>query len=542
MSRAAGPALPSVRSSLMVPAMIPSEIAAKDDVISWYRGEFAAANAIIDALCSHITQLTFGGGGASEYEAAFAAIHRRRINWIPVLQKQKYFSIADVALELRKVAAAKKFSVEKMVAADEKSGEKAEDRDSLKKEVKDVVQQEEGSKSDGNVGFTESVDDDSPHSEVTDTGSQEMQINVEYREMCDNHEECGSRRELIKLTKGFIAKEPMRGHMAKRLRIEGVQMLVNVVKSLKMYEDIFTDGEMWRLNDFVKELRVAGQNGELSGETYVLFNKEVKGSKREQVHLGAPIFGHIQDEAASRKQKTTIEPIPALLLSVIDHLAQWHIIPEARRPNGSIINYFDEGEYSQPFLKPPHLDQVICVLLLSESTLAFGRTLANDGEGNFKGSLTLPIKQGSVLVMRNKSADLARHAMCSSPSKRVSITFYRVHISSQANAFPPLTPAMTQWQPGNPMPRGFIPPMNPRWGLIHAPVLTCSPLSPVMVSPIRKVPRGGTGVFLPCGPKQRKPKKQYPPRARKGRFFGLPAVDAHAFETMSDPGYETRVV
>ena len=40
---------------------------------------------------------------------------------------------------------------------------------------------------------------------------------------------------------------------------------MNVVRGLKLYEDIFTDFELSKLNDFVNELRVAGRNGELSG-------------------------------------------------------------------------------------------------------------------------------------------------------------------------------------------------------------------------------------------------------------------------------------
>lgn len=86
-----------------------SEAYAKDAIIAWFRGEFAAANAIIDALCSHLTQLEGGGGAAAgEYESAFAAIHRRRLNWIPILQMQKYFSIADVTVELKKVVEKKR--------------------------------------------------------------------------------------------------------------------------------------------------------------------------------------------------------------------------------------------------------------------------------------------------------------------------------------------------------------------------------------------------------------------------------------------------
>lgn len=41
---------------------------------------------------------------------------------------------------------------------------------------------------------------------------------------------------------------------------------VNVVKGLKLYEDVFTDSEVSKLIEFVTEYRAAGQNGELSGE------------------------------------------------------------------------------------------------------------------------------------------------------------------------------------------------------------------------------------------------------------------------------------
>lgn len=40
---------------------------------------------------------------------------------------------------------------------------------------------------------------------------------------------------------------------------------VNVVKGLKLYENVFTDSELSKLTDFVNDLRAAGQNGELSG-------------------------------------------------------------------------------------------------------------------------------------------------------------------------------------------------------------------------------------------------------------------------------------
>lgn len=38
------------------------------------------------------------------------------------------------------------------------------------------------------------------------------------------------------------------------------------MKGLKLYEDVFTDAELSKLTNFVNEVRLAGQNGELSGD------------------------------------------------------------------------------------------------------------------------------------------------------------------------------------------------------------------------------------------------------------------------------------
>lgn len=45
---------------------------------------------------------------------------------------------------------------------------------------------------------------------------------------------------------------------------------VNVVKGLKLYENIFTDSELVGLAEYVNELRLAGRRGELSGKKTML--------------------------------------------------------------------------------------------------------------------------------------------------------------------------------------------------------------------------------------------------------------------------------
>ncbi|RXI02709.1 hypothetical protein DVH24_002787 [Malus domestica] len=581
----ATPVLGPAMMPMQAPVTVVSDQLAKDAIIGWYRGEFAAANAIIDALCGHLTQLS--GGGGAEYASVFAAIHRRRINWIPVLQMQRHHSIADVMVELRNVGP-KKVRVEDCVEngnvlrAEENC--KSDEVKSCLDAEKDKDSDEKVAESNGIVAADEVAEEEaSPDSEITDSGpipflysldllhtilkfdmncltpiyeeaapksrtrdlplmgegtchrtkcdlygSQEAQLNSVNEEICSNHDECEERRTQIKLTKGFSAKELVRGRM------------VNVVKGLKLYEDIFTDTELCKLTDFVNDLHTAGLNGELSGETFILFNKQVKGNRRELIQFGVPIFGQIKED--------TTRPIPALLEDVIDHFVLWQLIPEYKRPNGCIINFFDEGEYSQPFLKPPHLDQPIATLLLSESAMAFGRTLLSDNDGNYKGPLMLSLKQGSLLVMRGNSADMSRHVMCPSPNRRVSITFFRVRVDSnqfQSPETPTHNGAMTLWQPGmvSPyaLPDGAV--LNgyeatdvmPKWGVLRAPVVMITPVRPMVMSP-RKVPQSGTGVFLPWTRGSRKPAKHLPPRAQKGRLMALPSpAETHVAESTSEP-------
>ncbi|CAN1855292.1 RNA demethylase ALKBH10B, partial [Linum perenne] len=514
--RAAVPVLPTVMMTSADASF------AKDAILSWFRGEFAAANAIIDALCGHLAQL---GGEGSDYEEVFSAIHRRRLNWIPVLQMQKYHSIADVAVELRRVA----------------------DRNFTKKggDVIDLNHRKESEAAvDENCG-EEAVEIEAsspPPPAAEAAGESDGTESARTHDICTNHQECDARPTQIKLTKGFSAKEHVKGHM------------VNVVKGLKLFEDVLTESELSKLTDFVDGLRVSGQNGELAGDTFILFNKQMKGNKRELIQFGVPIFEHIKEDANNQTFVGNIEPIPTLLEGVINHLVQWRLIPEYRRPNGCIIHFFDEDEFSQPFQKPPHVDQPVATLLLSESTMAFGRTLAGgDSDGNYRGPLVLSLKQGSLLVMRGNSADMARHVMCPSSNKRISITFFRVRdVAPIQTISPPTSPnggALTVWQPN--LYNGYetMDTMAGKWGLVRAAtpmVMVPVAARPVMISSKRLVPPqpqgGGTGVFLPWVGSARKPAKQLPPRAqRAGRYLALPSAAEGAPHRVGDSSAETAI-
>lgn len=154
----------------------------------------------------------------------------------------------------------------------------------------------------------------------------------------------------------------------------------------------------------------------------------------------------------------------------------------------------------------------------------------------------------SLVVMRGNSADMARHVMCPSPNRRVSITFFRVRPDSNQcqSPTPAMTSSMTLWQPAiaNPyaLPNGALSctyegmdMMMPKWGMLPGPVMMLTPMRPMALNP-RKLAGGGTGVFLPWNVPSRKPAKHLPPRAQKGRLLALPSpVEPHIGESTSEP-------
>lgn len=72
----------------------------RDSFISWLRGEFAAANAIIDSMCQHLKSI----GEVGEYDGVIGSVQQRRCNWNPVLHMQHYYSVAEVLDSLQQVS------------------------------------------------------------------------------------------------------------------------------------------------------------------------------------------------------------------------------------------------------------------------------------------------------------------------------------------------------------------------------------------------------------------------------------------------------
>ena len=57
------------------------------------------------------------------------------------------------------------------------------------------------------------IADSFPSVLLENAGSQEVQPVLENIDLCSNHKDCEARRDQIKMTKGFIVKESVKGHM-----------------------------------------------------------------------------------------------------------------------------------------------------------------------------------------------------------------------------------------------------------------------------------------------------------------------------------------
>lgn len=515
----------------------------RDVFISWIRGEFAAANAIIDALCNHLRSV----GDAGEYESVLACIQQRRYNWIAILQMQHYYSVADVALALRQVASAKnRQHGNRYKKGALRSFEGPVQVNNASPEVDPAEIQSAGEKELLNNGvFVDAIENgqsinDQSSTVVTENrhgGPKERESGDS--ELAIKQEDDGYRQAMVKTTESFVANELVDGQS------------VNITKGLKLHENIFDSSELSQVTSFICDLQVAGQQGKLRGQTFITSKRPMKGNGREMIQFGVPIIvKHLKDQAAKETPKDVVEPIPTILDAIIDRLIRWNLISGNRRPDSCIINFFNEGDYSQPHMHSNHFERPFYTLpLLSECTMVFGRVISMDHPGDYSGSFKHSLVAGSLLAMQGNSVDIARHSICSSPQKRIIITFVKVQpkkphdFSSSRTSIPhPPSLSVAPWPVGqqlsgntpvNPLSFGratnpatfkhynIVPasgvlsiPLMPQHGAIPSiqPLFTgiagrpaSYPPLAVLASGWSAVPRpprmrcSGTGVFLPCG-------------------------------------------
>ncbi|GKU96439.1 hypothetical protein SLEP1_g9675 [Rubroshorea leprosula] len=513
----------------------------RDIFISWLRGEFAAANAIIDSVCSHLRTI----GEPGEYDAVLACIQQRRSNWSPVLHLQQYYSVAEVThalhqagfkrqqtqrhfdqvkgggKELRRTGMGfkkgQRFEVAKeiqnsgveggenssgVLVSELKSAEGEKDATSKPSCLKKVGSLK-GSLS-GNEAVSEVVNDGYPSSCKEDNIHAIPNENEKWN--------------LAMVPKTFTAMEPHDGRM------------VNVVDGLRLYEELFDENEVPKFVSLVNDLRAAGKKGHLQGQTYIASKRPTKGHGREMIQFGLPMSdAPLDDDSTTGISKDrSVEPIPSLLQDAINRLVAMQVM--SVKPDCCIIDIYNEGDHSQPHMWPHWFGKPICMLFLTECDITFGKVLIAFNPGDYTGALRLSFAPGSLLVMEGTCTDFAKHALPSVRKQRMLITFTKHQskktIPNDRQRLP--SPAASQWgsskrSPNNVRhtggPKHHLP--IPATGVLPAPIrpqippngvqplFVPTPVAPAMSFPTpvpippgstgwaSRFPVPGTGVFLP---------------------------------------------
>ncbi|RZC57930.1 hypothetical protein C5167_005232 [Papaver somniferum] len=488
---------------------IPDE---RDGFISWLRGEFAASNAIIDVLLDHLKSI--GGGEPGEYNSVFGCINQRRSNWNHVLCMQQYFPITDIMFAVQQVTMRKQhrnFGGGQMKVSDKKLHPQNVSFRQAQYNVKEdqILNLESRSSSshrneaqfvnngsaDGKedlktkkIDNVESLEEgkndglqEAKEGTKSDASKPEAEVDGGISVSTDKIQKHDEKHNVIPVFSRCVATEVFDGKE------------VNVVEGLKLYEELFNSSEITK--------------------------------------------NTLENNVTDRRT----EPIPDVLQDVIERLVQAQVIN--MKPDSCIIDYFNEGDHSQPHMCPPWFGRPVCILFLTECDVTFGRVIATEHPGDYRGSLKLSLASGTLLSLEGKSADFAKHALPSIRKQRILITFTKFQpkknmvipssIRPSASALPWGPPTLRP--PNQFRPKHFIPisatgvlpvpsihpphltPLNSIQPVFvaapvappvpyPAPVLVPPPASagwtavvPARYPPPPRFPLPGTGVFLPPG-------------------------------------------
>nr|XP_016483478.1 PREDICTED: uncharacterized protein LOC107804155 isoform X2 [Nicotiana tabacum] len=220
----------------------------RDGFISWLRGEFAAANAIIDALCHHLRLV---GEQPGEYDGVIGCVQQRRGNWSTVLHMQQYFSVAEVIYALHQVEWRKQqkggFNNKRNGGGSRGGGGGGGWRSEGHNFSMDANSKEFYSKSNG-VGKIDVIEKEIDVKQGEKKGS----WNVENESR--SSQVPNEKQNVTIVPKTFVATEICDGKP------------VNVVDGMKLYEELLSSSEVSKLVTLVNDLRASGRRGQLSGK------------------------------------------------------------------------------------------------------------------------------------------------------------------------------------------------------------------------------------------------------------------------------------
>ncbi|TVU47788.1 hypothetical protein EJB05_07397, partial [Eragrostis curvula] len=457
----------------------------RDGFISWLRGEFAAANAIIDLLLVHLRAV----GDPGEYDLVAAAVQQRRHHWAPVIHMQQFFPVTDVAFALQQTGWRRRAPPQQALGAgapspppppprrpafspshhshhrhgghhraDPTRGGGAFAAAGSEKDGR-VVHDKEGKvlKAVENTGDTKSLRLDSPMTDgdkalIALLGNEPRQgrEGAEWKNGRGNQQAKGEKiSKLPAVSEGsstVVPTSPVE-HSTNEI-IDG--KTVNSVEGLKVYEGLVNVVETNKILSLINEMKASCRRGGLeAGQTVIIGKRPAKGHGREVVQLGVPVIDGPPDDENQREAR--VEAVPGVLQDLFDLLFQQEIIPF--KPDYCVVDFFNEGEYSHPHQSPSWYGRPLCTLCLTDCDMVFGRAIYVGERGDHRGPLKLSLTTGSLLLLQGKSADIAKRAIPGIHKQRILLNFGKsvarknIPAESASRFTPPLTPPPMPWGP-----------------------------------------------------------------------------------------------
>ncbi|CAM0872200.1 unnamed protein product [Alopecurus aequalis] len=428
----------------------------RDGFISWLRGEFAAANAIIDLLVLHLR----AQGDPGEFDHVFATVQQRRQHWAPIIHMQQFFPVSDVAFALQQAAGWRR---------------RAPLSQNLQHGAPVVApsppppppRRPAFVPSHHRHGANHRPDPPRPAANVAATAGSDK----DGRELHNKEGKGLKEREGVVDAKGLQLDSPITDEGEKNPKLqtngEGSSKVVpapleyttseiidgkpvNTVEGLKVYEGLVNVTEINKIVSLANETKASSRRGGLEvGQTVIVGKRPLRGHGSAVIQLGVPIIeGPLEDE---NQRETKVEPVPGLLQDLFDRFFQQGIVPS--KPDYCVIDFYHEGEYSHPQQPPPWYGRPLCTLCLTECDMVFGRVIFGE-RGDNRGPLKLSLSIGSLVVLQGRSADVAKRSIPATRKQRILLTFGKsvarklIPPESAARSTPSLTPSpMPSWGP-----------------------------------------------------------------------------------------------
>ena len=205
--------------------------------------------------------------------------------------------------------------------------------------------------------------------------------------------------------------------------IDGFMLLQgsrNILQGLRLHTHVMTPKTEATMVRWVDQKLDEGRRKQLRGSTFMAPSRWMKGKGREILQFGV-FYDYQAHEIAWERP---VEPMPPVLVDLVDKLVAKRVLPEAVRPDTCIVNVYNPGDCIPPHIDHESYPRPFCtVSLLSEADILFGTAIRVAGDGEFDAPFGLRLPRASCLVIDGNAANTAQHCIPSVPERRISITF-----------------------------------------------------------------------------------------------------------------------